>query len=554
MNHDISDNKFGDNINIHQGDIHNHDSRQSDSCLADLRITDPRDDKTRIEETKGSLFRDSYRWILDHADFKLWLEDPQCRLLWIKGDPGKGKTMLLCGIIDELEKLAKYHLSYFFCQATEPNLRSATAVLRGLIYSIVVQRPSLISYVREKYDHAGRDLFEDRNAWTALSKMLKAMLDDASLQDVVLVIDALDECTEELPRLLNLIKEISSPSSSRAKWVVSSRNWPDVEKELKRSEKKISLCLELNEDSISAAVKSYIRHQVDLLAQKNSYSETTREQAERYLVSNASDTFLWAALVCQNLSNVANRKVLKRLTSYPPGLDSLYKRMLDLILHLDDDEDVSLCKQVLAVVSTVYRPVTLHELYSLLGSPEEFSEDILSFGEIIQLCGSFLTMRGDTIYFIHQSAKDHLTTDKVWSSISPSSCKEIHYAIFSQSLQSMDKTLRRDIYGLGDPGYRISQMKQHTPDPLIAVRYACVFWINHLCDYTIGNGGGDKMKDVLREEGLIHMFFRNHFLHWLEALSFLRSMSEGILAIIRLTDLLVVSYRDILSKSGLRGN
>ncbi|PTB40419.1 hypothetical protein M441DRAFT_142816 [Trichoderma asperellum CBS 433.97] len=522
---DITNNTFGNNTTIHQGDIHNHDGHargQADPCLADLRITDPRDDKTRIEETKGGLLKDSYRWILDHADFQMWQNDPQCRLLWIKGDPGKGKTMLLCGIINELEKLAAYRLSYFFCQATETRQRSATAVLRGLIYGLVIQQPSLISHVREKYDHAGKQLFEDINAWTALSKILKAILNDPCLKDVVLIIDALDECIEELPRLLNLLRETSC------------RNWPVIEDRLKNAEQKISLCLELNEDSISAAVQTYIHYKVNLLAEENSYKNKIREETERYLLSNANDTFLWVALVCQNLNNVGSRKVQKKLKTYPPGLNSLYERMLDQILKLDDDDDVCLCRNVLAIVSTVYRPVTLHELHSLIGSPEEFSEDISLFAEIIRLCGSFLTIRGDTIYFIHQSAKDHLTTDEAWSTISPSSANDIHYTIFSQSLQSMNATLRRDIYCLGTPGYPISHVQQPNPDPLIAVRYSCVYWIDHLCDYNIG----DHIKGALQEGGLVDVFLRYYFLHWLEALSLLQSMSEGTLGIAKLTNLL----------------
>jgi Ni2+-binding GTPase involved in maturation of urease and hydrogenase len=66
-------------------------------------------------------------------------------LLLVKGDPGKGKTMLLCGIINELEKpISKTGLlSYFFCQATDSRINSATAVLRSLIYMPVIQQPSL---------------------------------------------------------------------------------------------------------------------------------------------------------------------------------------------------------------------------------------------------------------------------------------------------------------------------------------------------------------------------------------------------------------------------
>ncbi|KAH6986850.1 hypothetical protein EDB80DRAFT_512621, partial [Ilyonectria destructans] len=76
-------------------------------------------------------------------------DDLQSPLLWIKGDPGKGKTMLLCGTIDELEKESDNFLSYFFCQATEARLSNASAVRRALIYLLVQKQPLLISNVRK---------------------------------------------------------------------------------------------------------------------------------------------------------------------------------------------------------------------------------------------------------------------------------------------------------------------------------------------------------------------------------------------------------------------
>lgn len=194
----------GNNINIYHTE---------DRCLADLRSTDPRLDKRRIEETKGGLLADAYRWILDNADFRQWRHEDS-RLLWIKGDPGKGKTMLLCGIIDELASSAVHgpdgFPSYFFCQAADSRINSATAVLRGLIYMLAVQQPSLIRHLRSKYDHAGTQLFEDANAWFALSGILADMLQDPSRTTACLVVDALDECVTDLPRLLHFITQTSS--------------------------------------------------------------------------------------------------------------------------------------------------------------------------------------------------------------------------------------------------------------------------------------------------------------------------------------------------------
>jgi hypothetical protein len=203
-------------------------------CLCDLRLTDPRDDKTRIEQSKDDLLKESYVWILDDPAFRDWLDNDDTKLLWIKGDPGKGKTMLMMGLIKEqLESKHKLGiLSYFFCQATDPSLNNAVSVLRGLIYLLVDQQKDLIQHLRRKYDTSGRPLFEDSNAFFALSAILSDILDDSSLARVYMMIDGLDECTFELSHLLNLIVRYTS-KSSKVKWIVSSRNRLEIEERLR---------------------------------------------------------------------------------------------------------------------------------------------------------------------------------------------------------------------------------------------------------------------------------------------------------------------------------
>jgi hypothetical protein len=39
-------------------------------CLQDLRLTDPRNNKKRIKDSKGGLLKDSYRWIFRNSEFK----------------------------------------------------------------------------------------------------------------------------------------------------------------------------------------------------------------------------------------------------------------------------------------------------------------------------------------------------------------------------------------------------------------------------------------------------------------------------------------------------
>jgi hypothetical protein len=393
---------------IHIGNI-NYQSE--DRCLVRLHATDPRKDKTRIEQKKGGLLEDSYRWILNHDDFRRWRNE-QSQLLWIKGDPGKGKTMLLCGIIDNLipatkmvNKEASELLSYFFCEAADSRTNNATAVLRGLIYLLVDQQPSLLSHVQKEYDCKGKSLFEDANAWVALSEIFTNILEDANLQNTYLIIDALDECTTDRNCLLDLVVQKSS-AYSRVKWIVSSRNWPDIEEKLDTATQKVKLWLELNEKSISTAVSIYIEWKVKQLADLKNYDDGTRDAVQRHLSSNANDTFLWVALVCQELGrpNVRRYHTLAKLRSFPPGLDDLYSRMM---VQICDSEDAELCKRILAVVSVVYQPIMLDELACFVDMPDGVSDDE-SLVDIIALCGSFLTLRERTITFVHQSAKDYL--------------------------------------------------------------------------------------------------------------------------------------------------
>jgi hypothetical protein len=508
-----------------------------EKCTQDLRLTDPRGDKKRIEDTKGGQLKDSYRWILDNPQFQNWRSDQQNRLLWIKGDPGKGKTMLLCGIIDELDKPTADTplLSYFFCQATDSRINNATAVLRGLIYMLVGQQPSLVSHVRKKYDQAGKGLFEDVNAWVTLVEILTAMFQDLSSHRTYFIIDALDECVTDLPKLLNFI--IQTSTSCPIKWLVSSRNWPDIEERLRNAGQNLSL--ELNAESISMAVHCFIQHRMHQLAEQKQYTNEIQDKVLRYLSLYANDTFLWVALVCHKLEQVTKRKTLAKLTDFPPGLDDLYGRMVEQIRSLEDD-DITLCKQILATIGQAYRPLTLKGLASLIETLQDTVDDSESLQEIVGQCGSLLTVREDTVYFVHQSAKDYLLTHAM-GEIYPAGEENVHYSIFSKSLQVMSETLRPDVYNLQAPGYPVDSIRTPDPDPLVAPRYSCLYWIDHLCDSKIYYA--PKIEPFQLPTRDIEIFVKRKYVYWLEMLGICKAVPNGVLAMAKLEALFQVVSR-----------
>lgn len=117
------------------------------ACRRDLRVVDPQHDMERIEKGKDKLLDDAYQWDSRYAGIRvvhqLERKPPQtsqCRLLWIKGPAGTGKTMLMIGIIRELSRQSAVlapNLSFFFCQGTEGSLNNATSVLRSLIWLLL---------------------------------------------------------------------------------------------------------------------------------------------------------------------------------------------------------------------------------------------------------------------------------------------------------------------------------------------------------------------------------------------------------------------------------
>jgi hypothetical protein len=143
-------------------------------------------------------------------------------------------------------------------------------------------------------------------------------------------------------------------------------------------------------------------------------------------------------------------------------------------------------------------------------------------------CGSFLTIRDNYVYFIHQSAKDYLTTNAS-AIIFPAGHERIHYEMFSWSLDALSKTLRRNMYNLQDPGGMVKDVPD--PDPLASIRYSCVFWVDHLCE------ADDKSLDrrkKLSDDGAIFTFLKEHVLHWIESLSLIYKLSDGVLSIKKL--------------------
>jgi hypothetical protein len=557
----------GDSTNIYgnvYGDVHFPDKAGGSAphqCLRDLRVTNPRNDRERIEGDKDKLLKDCYTWILEDTSFQQWMTQGDSQLLWIKGDPGKGKTMLTMGVIAELaqgqtgpwsrmqsnnladvkldsepghEGGSKPHLlAYFFCQSTRPELNNAVAVLRGLIYVLVTEKQDLLQHVQKRHQSAGRQLFEGPNAIYAMREILSDILNDVSLPTTYLLVDALDECSYGLSDLLRIITDNSLAQHSRLKWLVTSRNLPEIERVLQPSSHNGKVSLELNASHISKAVATYVNYKVQNLTNLQKYDPQTQEEVQQQLREKAEGTFLWVSLVCKELEGVPLYRTRIALRELPPGLDPLYKRMAAQILAQKDMKTAEYCKDILQSVTLAFRPLRLEEISTIAGLSLNYFQDVQEVIDLIVHCGSFLTIREGTVFFVHLSAKDYFTSGQGQREFNGTvSGKQDQ--ILHRLLDVMHSTLQNDICGLGEPGAQATT-SHISNSSLPKVAYACEYWIEHLCACP------QDFNKTLSDDGKVYRFLQDHLLHWLEAMGVLQKIPEASTALQNLLSVTSVS-------------
>lgn len=395
----------------------------------------------RILSQKDKLLEDSSAWVLSHTVFSRWLNEDTNSVLWLHGDPGKGKTMMSISLIQELASIV--HLAghtgvgqaYFFCDNKDSRRNTATSILRGLVYQLICQFPKVCVFLREQWEKQKDQLFASSNSVHSLWRILRMIAGHEALEKVYIVIDALDECDiESMEEFLSLLEgyidnnsEPSAPerdplrrgqdSPGKVKWLLTSRNEVAIQEALSGA---LDISLEENHLQVSNSVNKFIEAKLAKLQRVKKYDTKLRDFVSQTLREKAEQTFLWVSLACRELSKptvkVMNTKSV--LVKLPSGLVPMYQRILEQLL-LVEEESLVFCVNILRAMVVALRPLTLPELAIAAGLPEEHRHDMPVLAEYVNMCGSLVTVRSHTAYFVHQSAKTFLLNLEAGKIMSP---------------------------------------------------------------------------------------------------------------------------------------
>jgi len=164
-------------------------------CRAALFLTDPSIDRNNIIRAKGTRTEGTCSWIQSNTRFQSWLRGER-NLLWIRGGPGKGKTMMSVYLTEAIALEKGRSLAYYFCVGQEMKQNNASAVLRGLSWQTTEHHPDLMQHVLLHFDPPERG-----KAAVSSEETLWAMLGEicihAHTQRLFCLVDGVDECDRD---------------------------------------------------------------------------------------------------------------------------------------------------------------------------------------------------------------------------------------------------------------------------------------------------------------------------------------------------------------------
>ncbi|KAK2732923.1 hypothetical protein FQN57_002444, partial [Myotisia sp. PD_48] len=393
-------------------------SQEAKECLQNLVLTDPEEDKNALKRRKGNRAPGTCDWILDTNEIQEWLGatdrpvQTRSNILWLHGLPGIGKSTMAITLVEGLStifsSICDKTLAYYFFDSTSEDRNTSIAMLRGLIYQLVQQHPQLLKFLESKYSERKEKIF---TSFDALWNIFLSIASDQATGEKYVVIDALDECSQESRDML--LKQLQQTFKNESKAplniqiLFTSRPYPEIREDLQQFRNKDLASF----DNAKRDISIFIDQKVDELKAKKRYTSKIVTEVRQILRDKAEGTFLWVGIACEELSRCSSKNAVKILRNLPTGLYSLYETLFKAALDRDEEERQGIIR-ILNFVVISQRPLDLLELsIACQLHKEQAHEERLEFTrDDIELCRLMIIVQDDKVFLLHKSVKDFLTT------------------------------------------------------------------------------------------------------------------------------------------------
>lgn len=387
-------------------------------------------------------------WLSSHKSYKRWLESKSPGLLWLSADPGCGKSVLASFLVDSLRPNTATHdrnVCFFFFKSDNVEQNSGITALQAVLHQVLHSQRQLLSTAVQELQQPS-DVRDMRCMWKALVTILQ----QPDAREVICVLDGLDECEAGARRqLIEMLSSHFSPKSQPAhrhtklRVIITSRHDNALKVAFDRplhhgtnmsnAPERIIIRLrgEDETDAISHDIGLVIDAEIAEITEIGLPAEIL-DEFRTQLVARADRTFLWVTLIIQHLKERvvagASRRELQDILR-SRDIYVIYSQLLSTRPH------VAKARKLLSIVLGAMRPLNTAELSIALAIEPEFEtfddtspnrrrpgqydigeiEDNLVYpfeNHIKALCGNFIRIIKDKVYFVHETAREFLLRDE----------------------------------------------------------------------------------------------------------------------------------------------
>ena len=486
------------------------------------------------------------------SEIESWTKDPnKSPVFWLNGLAGTGKSTIAQTVSERAFADGMLGAS-FFCSRDFEDRSDLQFIFPSLAFQLAHKyrefRAVLVPLLQSDPDVVYESLY---------SQMEKLIVEPLRSTDVstVIVIDALDECTDEEPQsailsvMGRLVEEVP-----KVKFFITGRPEPRIRSgfrlELLRPLTDVFVLHDVHPSLINNDIRLFLGHELSELARRRHLDGWPTDEHVDLLCRRAAGLFIYAVATVkfldskthpprQRLDIIANLPectVPEGKTRFNPKttIDSLYSSIFQIAFSDEDPEVYSKVRSTVGAVILLVNPLPPSAITELIGlDPEQ----VILFLALVQSLLTFDEDPSQPVKPFHKSFPDFITD--------PSRCLDTrfyispgdsHLELARNCLRLMNNGLEQNLLSL--PKYalnsEVKDLQQRVRDRIsVALEYACRSWHSHLTKTT-----GD-VTSIISD---LRFFLEVKFLAWLEVVSVLGTVRGAVVGLEKLVPWLEVCF------------
>ncbi|TVY19661.1 Protein SERAC1 [Lachnellula arida] len=391
----------------------------------------------RREDAKRLRHKDTCKWILTHDSYVTWLNQHH-GLLWLKGKPGSGKSILLSFLYDKYQQEKRDNkrlvLHFFFHARGTPLQKTREGMFRSLLNQLCRKSVAASSIVASFFNQKSEDFGKFGESWYWNASELEKLFNDAvtdtiKSDEVTLFVDALDEAGLDIaPQLAEYFYALETKlpiKERKVKICISCRHYPAL-----TNRRSLEVLVdEENSGDIALYVRNMLRASFSADSPGTTFAAAERQTLRSKVCNGANGLFQWAWLTVQLILRLAREGetlayILRKLKELPPELEPFYEHILKSLVPVRKWPRTLLLAQWIAYAE---RPISVEELlYALVSDGVEpplfVEEELILQGEnerrryarvgalVNSLSGGLIEVKINgkktAVQFIHESARE----------------------------------------------------------------------------------------------------------------------------------------------------